>query len=180
MEEEKKEKNTETKNATHKIKEEIEKMLEAFIKRGIRLDNIDFIYKMVDIHKDIANEEYWEAKKEDMSMRYGAYGDYSYSDGEMGNYGRRQRDSRGRYMRGYGANYSGEEYLDEMHEHFQNYSEGRNAYGRGNYGAKEDSMKSLNFMLQSVSDFIEMLEKDANSQEEVDLIKKYTRKISER
>ena len=50
---------------------------------------------------------------------------------------------------------------------------------RGNYGAKDDTMKSLEYMLESVVDFVEMLKKDTNSQEEMDLIRKYTREISE-
>ena len=40
-------------------------------------------------------------------------------------------------------------------------------------------MKSLEYMLQSVTNFIEMLKKDAGSQEEVEMIKEYTRHISE-
>ena len=40
-------------------------------------------------------------------------------------------------------------------------------------------MKSLEYMLESVTAFIEMLQHDAGSQEEVDMIKHYTRKISE-
>lgn len=40
-------------------------------------------------------------------------------------------------------------------------------------------MKSLEYMLESVTDFIEMLQNNADSQEEVDMIKKYTRRISE-
>ena len=49
----------------------------------------------------------------------------------------------------------------------------------GNYSAKDDTMKSLEYMMQSVVQFIEMLEKDANSQEEIEIIKDYTRQISE-
>lgn len=49
----------------------------------------------------------------------------------------------------------------------------------GNYSAKHDTMKSLEYMLESVVDFIEMLKKDANSQEEVQMIKEYTKQISE-
>jgi hypothetical protein len=106
------------------------------------------------------------------------YRDY---DEEYGNYGRRRRDSRGRYMaRGRSrGNYRGEEMIDEMDEHYKNYSEGREEYNRGNYGAHSTTMKSLDYMLQSVVEFIEMLKKDAGSQEEVELIKKYTREISE-
>jgi hypothetical protein len=69
--------------------------------------------------------------------------------------------------------------IDEMYDHYGNYSEGREEYGRGNYGAKEDTMKSLEYMMESVVDFIEMLQEEASSQEEVSLIKHYTKKISE-
>ena len=40
-------------------------------------------------------------------------------------------------------------------------------------------MKSLEYMMESVVDFIEMLQEEAGSQEEVNLIKHYTKKISE-
>ena len=40
-------------------------------------------------------------------------------------------------------------------------------------------MKSLEYMMQSVVDFVEMLKEEAKSQEEMEIIKKYTRKISE-
>ena len=49
----------------------------------------------------------------------------------------------------------------------------------GHYGAKNVTMKALDYMMQSVVQFIEMLKKDANSQEEIDLIQDYTRQISE-
>ena len=40
-------------------------------------------------------------------------------------------------------------------------------------------MRSLDYMLKSVVQFIKMLEEDAGSEEEMKLIKKYSRKISE-
>lgn len=75
--------------------------------------------------------------------------------------------------------YRGEETIEDMHEMYKDYSEGREEYGRGNYGAKEGTMKSLDYMLQSVVEFVEMLKRDASSQEEAELIQKYTRQISE-
>ena len=48
----------------------------------------------------------------------------------------------------------------------------------GNYGGAE-TMKSLEYMLESVVDFIAMLKKEATNQEEINLIKKYTKKINE-
>lgn len=119
------------------------------------------------------NKEMDEEIKEEENMRYSrGYGN-SYGE-EMGNYGRRGRYS----ARGYDAKYRGEEVLGDVHESFQAYSEGK-MYGRGSYGAKQEMMKPLEYMLQSVVEFIEMLKEDAGSQEEVEMIKKYTRKISE-
>ena len=169
-----------------KLKEQVESQINSVIEEGVTPENVDYIYRLIDIHKDIANEEYWK-KKEEMYMYrnsgYGNYGRDEYGRGGYGNesYGRRQRDSRGRYKEGgsYGRNYRGEEMLDEMYKGYQGYSEGREEYGRGNYGAKDGTMKSLEYMLQSVTEFLEMLKQDANSQEEMQLIQEYTRHISE-
>lgn len=157
-----------------KIEEEIDKRLE----KGIITDEIKSLGELVDIHKDLANEEYWEKKKEVMQMNYSRgyreYGEESYNEG---NYSRRGRDSRGRYSRR-GNFREGEEMMDEMFGAYQNYSEGKDQYGKGSYGHTE-AMKSLEYMMQSVADFIEMLKKDAGSQEEVHIIQKHLKQISE-
>ena len=168
------------------VKKETEEIIECILEEGIRKENIDFLYKVVDIHKDIANEVYWENKEEVLDMRYntGSYGNYDRE--EYNGYGRgRRRDSRGRYMEsgryneGRGRRYRGHDMMDEMYEHYGNYSESRESANRGNYGAKEDTMKSLEYMLESMVDFVEMLKDDASSQEEMELIRHYTKKISE-
>lgn len=158
-----------------KIKEETERIMKKIAEEGLNNENIEILDKVVDIHKDLANEEYWKNKEEVMNMRYSNYGRDSYREGQSERYGRRRRDSRGRYMEsGRGSQYRGHDMIDEMSEHYGNYSE-----GRGRYGAKEDTMMSLEYMLESMVDFVEMLKEDAESQEEVNLIKKYTKKISE-
>ena len=150
------------------VSEQVEKIIQTFTDEGINSGNVDYLYKLVDIHKDLANEKYWKTKEEDMKMRY------------RENYGRRSRDSRGRYTaRGRDDKYRGEDTLSEMYRNYEGYSEGREQYSRGNYGAKEDTMESLDYMMQSVVEFVQMLEQDASSQEEVDLIKHYTKKISD-
>lgn len=166
-----------------KLKEETENVICDILEEGIKMDNIELLDKVVDIHKDIAEEE-------EIDMRYmrGSYNENRGGNyGNYGNYGRgRRRDSRGRYMesgystnRGNGRRYQGHDMIDEMADHYGNYSEGREQYNRGNYGAKEDTMKSLEYMMESVVDFVAMLQEEAESQEEVELIKHYTRKISE-
>lgn len=184
MEEEKKETK---KPILESVKELNDKAIESIVEQGIQSDNIDYLYKMIDIKKDIV-----EIEKEENKMKYGEhsgygnYGEYgnygNYGEYGDGSYGRRgvKGTGRGRYRGGRGSgNYRGEEMMDEMQYHYGNYSEGREQYNRGNYGAKQDTMKSLDYMMQSVVDFVEMLKQDADSQEEVELIKKYTKQISQ-
>ena len=142
---------------TQTIKEDVEQILGDISTDGINQNNIDYIGKLVDIHKDLNQEEYW---KEKLEMRYGTYRkDYDYDDMS---YGRRRRDSRGRYR--------GDDMLDEMRDNYDRYSENRR------YGGRESS-EALEYMLESVVCFVEMLEEDA-SEQDIELIRKYTRKIA--
>ena len=174
----------ENEKVLEKLKQETEKKIEEVMQQGLQPNNVDMLYSLVDIHKDIANEEYWKEKGE--HMRYSRGGSYnergrgSYNERGRGSYnegysarGRgRERDSRGRYK--------GHEMIDDMYMEYGNYAEGREQYNRGgNYGAKEDVVKSLEYMMESVVCFVEMLMEDAESQEEVEIIKHYTKKISE-
>lgn len=172
----------EEKDLLQKAREQVEEKINMFLEEGINSENLETLGELVDIHKDLCNEEYWKKKEEVMDMNYNrGYGNYNEGGyGEYGNYGRRRRDSRGRYMRrGVDSRYQGHEMLEQMQDEYQGYSEGREAYNRGNYGAKNETMKSLDYMLQSVTEFIEMLKQDASSQEEMELIQKYTKQISE-
>ena len=153
-----------------KVEEEIDKRLE----KGMITDEIKTLGELVDIHKDIANEEYWDKKKEGMQMNYSREYSEGYSEG---NYSRRGRDSRGRYTRR-GNFREGEDMMDEMYGAYQNYSEGKEQYSRGSYGHTE-TMKSLEYMMQSVVDFVEMLKRDAGSQEEVHIIQKHLKQMSD-
>ena len=142
---------------TESIKSEVEKILGDISNEGISRDNVDYVYKLVDVHKDLEQENYWEVKK----MYYGNYRRDGYDD--MG-YGRgRRRDSRGRYR--------GHDMIEDMRENYDRYSENRR------YGGK-DTSESLEYMLESIVCFVEMLEEDA-SEQDINLIRKYTRKIAE-
>lgn len=54
----------EQKDTMKSVKELVETELKSLLEVGIQQDNIDNIGKLVDIHKDIENEEYWKIKKE--------------------------------------------------------------------------------------------------------------------
>lgn len=46
-----------------KVREEVEKIINSITEEGIQTSNIDYLYKLIDIHKDLANEEYWQKKR---------------------------------------------------------------------------------------------------------------------
>ena len=165
-----------------KLKEETDKSMKRVLEQGVQTNNVDFLYKMIDIKKDIA-----EIEKEEQEMMYGNYGRGSYEEySEGGNYsGGRRRDSRGRYMEGgsYGrrgvpgtgrGRYRGEEMMDEMAYHYGNYNEGREQYG-----ADEETMKSFKYMLKSFKDYYKHLKEEASSQQEVKMLEDVAREISE-
>lgn len=52
------------KSFAEKVKTMVETKIEKLMETGIQVGNVDYFYKLIDIHKDIANEEYWEVKKE--------------------------------------------------------------------------------------------------------------------
>ena len=150
-----------------KINQQVEEKIEDIMTAGIKNDNIDMLGMLVDIHKDLANEEYWEEKKEVMEMRYregGSYGNYPI-------YGRRSRDSRGRYTER-GMMHEGDEMLEEMREHYGRYMES------GRYNGPEKD-KAFDYMLQSAEDFFMHLMEEAEHPEQLEKIKKLDRKISE-
>ena len=153
-----------------KLKEQVKKQIDMIVEQGVKPVDVDRLGKLVDIHKDLANEDYWKMKEEGMEMRY-KYGRDKYGE----SYGRRARDSRGRYTEGYmGRGYRGEDMIDEMAYHYGNYNEGREQYG-----ADEETMKSFKYMLKSFKDYYKHLKEEASSPQEVKLLEETAREMLE-
>lgn len=164
----------ENKTMQKEVIEQVEKSIKEITDSGVTPTNLDNLGKLVDIHKDLKNEEYWKIKEEMKYMRYGNYGEDSY--------GRRSRDSRGRYMDSYGrrgvkgtgrGRYRGEELMDEMYGAYSDYMDS-NEYGT--YGTGE-SMQKIEIMADSLMDFIEHIKKEAKTPEEKQLIDEKLREI---
>lgn len=155
------------------INEQLENKINEILEEGIQVENINMLGKLVDIHKDLANEDYWCKKEEVMNMNYrmgrGNYGNY---DEAM--YGARRRDGRGRYMdRGRNMeNYRGEEMLEDMMDNYGTYMEGRT------YGGPETD-KAFDYMLKAAEDFMMHLFEESDSPEQAEKIRRTARKISE-
>lgn len=161
-----------------KTKSEVERIIKQITENGLQSANVDLLYKLIDIHKDIENEKYWK-EKEEQSMYRGR--DYFMDDSYNGG---RSRDSRGRYMdSSYGrrgvpgtgrGRYRGYDMIEEMGEHYGDYSEGRDTYGND-----RETEKSFDKMLQSLEDFTYLIMQEADSQDKIEKVRKTARKISE-
>ena len=162
------------------VKSMQEKLLDAsetsicnILDQEISTDNLDLLSKLVDIHKDISNEIYWKIKESEI-MRYNNYGTYD-NYGRYNDYGRYNEYGR----RGVDAKYRGHEYMDRMYDGYNRYEDGREQYNRGNYNAKDDTIRSLQYMLESTMDFFRMLKSEAQSQEEVQMIRQTAQRIAQ-
>lgn len=161
MEEEKQEKSFDM-----KIKEQVEQEITRISEEVVQPGNVDYLYKLVDIHKDLCNEKYW---KEKIDM----YNEGNFGRGYSEGYGRRgvKGTGRGRYRNS--GRYS-EDMMEEMYSNYGEYSEGKE-----NYGADMETIKSLEKMLKSVKKFMKHLKNEAQSKEEMDLIQEAAQEISE-
>lgn len=134
-------------NMLDRVREAVEKPMDLILKSGVSSNNLDYLYKLIDVYKDVENIEYWNAKEEHMR-----YKDYQ----------RRPEDS-----------------IDTMFMNYRAYSENKEMNDRSVSSINKDSMMCLENMLISVVDFIKMLKTEASTQEEIDLIHKYIRKLND-
>lgn len=138
-----------------KITKYTEKYIEEILKEDLNSNNLENLYKLIDIYKDA---------KEVESMNYGNYNGYGANYGNYGreNYGRGGYGNYGEYgnygRRGVDARYRGDEELDRMAGEYGRYQESRNRYGAG-----EETNKSFHYMVKSLEDFIKVLEEEAET-----------------
>lgn len=132
-----------------KLEKKTEESIQKILDEGITTNNLEHLYKLVDIYKDA---------KEVESMNYGArrpgYDSYGRYYGEYNNYG---RDEYGR--RGYDVKYRGEEEMDRMAGEYGRYMENRSRYGAND----QETDKSFHYMVKALEDFIMVLKQEAES-----------------
>lgn len=146
------------------LEEEIEKIN----KEGINVENITYLGKIIDAHKDLKNEKYWKEKIE----MYGNYNNSSYGRRGVPGTGpySRYRESGSLYGRrgvpGTGRRYRGEDMMEEMYNAYNDYMDSSEY---GNYGTSE-SMQKIEIMADSLIDFIHHIKREAKTPEERQLI----------
>ena len=147
------------------LKEKTEESINKILQEGITTNNLDHLYKLTKIN---------HIAKEDTNMNYNEYGNYRDYNGRGPGHGSYGEYNDGYNARGRDSKYRGYGHLDRMYNEYGNYS-----YGRERYGANEDTKKSLEYMLRSMEDFARMLKEEAQSQEEVMMIKQTAQRIAQ-
>ena len=139
----------------HKLEEKVKEKIDEVLEDGITPNNLEYMYKLVDIYKDA---------KEVECMNYGNYGNYGRDEyGTYDGYGARRRDSRGRYMaRGYDTKYRGDDSLDRMAGEYGRYMESRERYGAND----QETDKSFHYMVKALEDFIMVLKEEAETSQQ--------------
>lgn len=139
-----------------KLEDQTKEKIEQVLEQGISSNNIEVLYKLVDIYKDTKEVE----------NMYGNYGNYGRtpghgSYGEYGNYG---EGSYGR--RGYDTKYRGQDSLDRMYGEYGRYQESKNRYGHN-----EDTDKSFYYMVEAYKDFTKVLHEEAETPQQKQMLK---------
>ena len=161
----------------YKIKNIVKKEIEQLADAGLNENNLDILFKLIDIDKDLENIDYWNVKKEVMKMRYNDYDRYSEGGYSEGRYGRRGVPGTGRSR--YRGHEEGEEMIDNMRESYSAYSESRGAYNRGNYNAGQDSMEALEDTMELFTEFAQKMINEVDDPEAKQIVRKHLRKISQ-
>ena len=178
-----------------KLKEKVDEELKNLFEIGVNELNIGTIGKLVDIKKDIAQIESIEKGENEMRY-YGEYDGYGARRGRMRRYGEGNYEgygesgyserggsrggNRGGSRGGSYGHHMPEIYFERMMDGYDNYMEGMDRYRRGgNYGDHEKSLESLEYLLEGFVGFLETLQENMESPEEIELIKKYARKVKE-
>ena len=144
-----------------KLKNKTEESIKRILDEGITNNNLEYLYKLTKINK---------MAKEEENMYNGSYNNYGRES--YNNYGRENYNDYGR--RGIDSKYRGYGHIDRMYNEYGRYMDGRERYG-----ANEDTKKSLKYMLESMEDFARMLKEDAQSQEEVQMIRETAQRIAQ-
>lgn len=114
-----------------------------------------------------------------MNYRTRPYGgDYEYGRRGVPGTGRRYRGEYGRRGVPGTGRYRGEYAIDEIQEHYNNYSEANEEMDNGNYGAEGEMVKSVEGIMKNVYEIVQELG-ETDSPEVMQIIKRYAHKIEE-
>ena len=152
----------------HKLCDMVENSIHDLSKRGLVGVNVDNMYKLVDILKDLKNIKYWEVKEEYYENMNGGNEHSHRASYNDGNSYRRKRDAMGRYSRAH----------DREVEHYDEYSMAKESYrNHRTSDCKNRLMETLDDYMDSFTEKMQEMLKDADCSEERETIKRYIDKL---
>ena len=174
-----------------KLCELIESELSKISEKGLTTSNLETAYKLVDMYKDLKNTEYWETKGEYydtvlMEMQ-GGYSerDYAMMEDDYSMRGRK-RDRMGRYSRDDGMRHDDRmrrggrrDYsMDDGYSMYDRVMDAKQSYrSEKSQDSKQRLMESLEDYMDDFTEKIKEMARDADSQDERDLINKFLSKM---
>lgn len=134
---------------------ETEKAMDSMLDKdgGITTSNLENFYKIMDIHKDIKNEKFWE----DQTMNH-----YNYSGRD--NF----RNDYDYNARGYDTRYQGDSYMNRIAREYHNYESNREYHGPDG-----QTISDLRNMLEAMKSFVNYLDERATTSEEKDMLRRF-------
>lgn len=170
----------------NKLKDDLICELKEVSKDGIKTGNIEYISKLAETYKNLnkADKEELEAMIFDERMEGNWSRDKRYNDHYMDRddrYGARgrgsyaRRDSRGRYADG---RYSDDGALIPLENRYFDYMDMKRRY-RDSGSNKSEMHEGLEMFMKYLTNVVEDLYRDCDSEEERRIIEKYLRKLSE-
>lgn len=170
----------------------IEQELDKIAEKGLTTSNLETVYKLVDMYKDLKNTEYWDQKGEYyeyvLSEMQGGYSHdgYAMDEDEYSMRGRK-RDRMGRYSRNDGMMHDDRMRRGGRRDYFMNagrdtmydrYMDSKMSYRSDkSMDSKQKLMDSLEDYMDDFTEKIKEMSRDADTAEERELINKFMTKL---
>ena len=160
----------------HKLRAQIKKELTEIEEKGVNASNLELIFKLADIYKDLGEIEKMDGGDREM-QEYGRYRDGGYGVYRDGGYNARGNYREGGYNDGYGRRYSRmRDHMDRMMDGMDQYEYGKERYMHG--GDDGRVMDGLEKLMYAICMFVETAMDFAETPQEKELIRKHIQKIS--
>lgn len=172
---------------SYKLMQNIQDELENISQKGLNTANLETAFKLVDMLKDLENIKYWECKEDYYNtvldeMENGGYSQkvwddnqrrYSGMDGNGYDLANSYRGTRGKhYVRGHYSRNGGP-------DTYRTYMETKNSYRAGgkDMDCKKRMLEALENHMDSLTEELSEMSRDADCREERETIRKYIDKI---
>lgn len=143
--------------------EKVERELDKIGEKGLTSSNLDTVYKLIDIYKDIKESKYYEEM---------CGGRETYNERSRSRYNDHDRE---RHYHPWDERV--ERYFGKIKDGIDDYSEGRDRYRDGDGQNREQMIKGIDMAMSALVSFVETLYDHTETPREKDVIKEHIEKL---